>query len=80
LLFDRTATKSWLRRLGICGARACLNIYQITRFRQRFGRKLVAADPALITHLETSYLALGTDWRSVAMSTQQWMDLECCAA
>ena len=52
-----------------------LNFYQVARALKRSNRRhLVAADPALITHLETSYLARGTDWRSVAARTKQWMN------
>src|ERR1700761_4819231 len=54
------------------GARIGLNCYHAIRSLRRPVRKLVAPDPALITHMETPYVALGTDWRSLADSTQQW--------
>jgi hypothetical protein len=69
--------KNWLHRTSILGARMGLNFYQAARSLRRSSRRLlVAADPALITHLETLHLALGTDWRSVALSTQQRMNSE----
>ena len=75
-LLDQTAAKSWLHRLGVFNARIGLNLYQAARAKYANRRRFVAADPALITHLETLYLAQGTDWRSVAASTQQWMNAE----
>ena len=64
----------WLRRSAILGRRAWLNVY--SAFRMRRGaraRILVAPDPALITHLETAYMAAGTDWSVVAQQTGEWM-------
>jgi hypothetical protein len=78
-LLERKARKNWLHRVGIFGARIGLNFYQAARSGGRSNRRLlVGADPALITHLETAYLAQGTDWRSVAISTQHWMSSEYC--
>jgi hypothetical protein len=68
------APQNWLSRVGIVGARIGLNCYQAARMVRRPRRKLVAPDPALITHMEVPYVALGTDWRSVAASTQQWVN------
>jgi hypothetical protein len=67
-----TKPKSWAYRATIVGARIGLNCFQAVRTLRRPVRKLVGPDPALITHMETPYVALGTDWRSVAESTQQW--------
>ena len=67
-------TQNWVSRLSIVSARIGLNCYQAVRSLQRSNRKLVSPDPALITHLEVPYVAQGTDWRSVAASTQQWMN------
>jgi hypothetical protein len=74
-LRDPAATKRLPHRAAICMARLCLNAYQAARSINRSNRRLlVASDPALITYLETDYLARGTDWRSVATSTRQWMN------
>lgn len=74
-LRDPTATKRLPHRAAICVARLCLNAYHAARsFNRSNKRLLVASDPALITHLETEFLAHGTDWRSVATSTRQWMN------
>jgi hypothetical protein len=73
-ILDPAATKSLPQRLAISMARMGLNFYQTARtFGRPNPRLLVAADPALITHLETTFLALGTDWRSIAASTTEWM-------
>lgn len=62
-----------LSRVGIVGARFSLDLYQAARGVAGSGpRRLVAADPALITHLESSYLAASTDWQSIATSTHDW--------
>jgi hypothetical protein len=77
LVMDREATKSALHRVAIAGARMGLNVYHLGRSWTGSGRRLlVAADPALITHLETAFMALGTDWGWVALDTRQWMDRE----
>jgi hypothetical protein len=76
-LIDPEATKSWLHRLCIFYARMGLNFYQLVRAPQESKRRcLMAADPALITHVETPFLAQGTDWQSFAASIQQWMNAE----
>lgn len=63
----------WLRRIAIFGVHSALDLYQVGRgLAGGKPRRLVAADPALITHLETAYLAAGTDWQSAATSTQDW--------
>jgi hypothetical protein len=66
--------KNWAYRAGIVSARIGLNCYQAVRTLRRPERKLVAPDPALITHMEVPFVAQGTDWQSVAASTQQWMN------
>ncbi len=69
--------KSWLRRAGVLGVRSGLNAYQAIRIMGRAERRLlVASDPALITHLESAYMALGTDWTSVAAETRSWLESE----
>ena len=69
-LGDRPKPPFALRRFGIFTARMALNAYQVSRtIRMAERRRLVAADPALITHLETAYMAAGTDWPSVARET-----------
>jgi hypothetical protein len=65
------------RRMAICGARAGMDLVQIARNVGRSRKRvLIAPNPALITHLETKYLATGTDWRAVAQSTKDWADAE----
>lgn len=71
---DKNASSGWLRRSAIMGMRAWLNVYSAIRMRGGAGaRLLVAPDPALITHLETVYIAAGTDWDLVAQRTREWM-------
>ena len=77
-LLTPNSKNGWLQRVGIFGVRIGLDLYHAVRASQRSNRRnLVASDPALITHLEPPYLALGTDWQSVAASTQQWTNAEC---
>lgn len=54
----------------IASVRAGLNLWQIGRRRPR--RLLVTADPALVTHLESGCLALGTDWERLAADCAAW--------
>ncbi len=71
---DKNASSGWLRRSAIIGMRAWLNVYSAIRMRNGAeARILVAPDPALITHLETAYIATGTDWNLVAQQTRDWM-------
>ncbi len=71
---DPGSTTSLSRRLGALHLRMALNVYQAARSRRPSARRvLVSADPALITHLETEYMAAGTDWRAVADETRAWM-------
>ena len=75
LLRDREAKKNVLQRMVICAARVGLDVYHAARLVRRSSRRLVvAADPALITHLETEFMALGTDWRTAAVNTQHGME------
>ena len=47
--------------------RATLNLWRLARRGMgRRGRIWVAPDPALATHLDTAYMASGTDWAAVA--------------
>ena len=65
--------KEWTRRAAVSAARLGLNGYQIARRRAGLGGKqLIAPDPALATHMETAYLALGTDWSAIAERTTRW--------
>ena len=55
------------RRAGVFGARMGLNLYSLMRaMKPAKHRILVAPEPALITHLETEHLAVGTDWEAAA--------------
>jgi hypothetical protein len=66
-----------LHRTAICVARSGLDVYQAIRSLKRSNRRLlVAAHPALATHLETAWLATGTNWQAVAADTSQWMNTE----
>jgi hypothetical protein len=77
IVADNEGQRSWLRRLAICSARLGLNSVQLARILRRSRKKLlIAPSPALITHLETLYLATGTDWGAVAESTQKWAESE----
>lgn len=66
------APRSLRRRATLLAAapfRVALNAWA---FRQRrTPSTLVAADPALATHMETDFLALGTDWSRVAADVVQ---------
>ena len=64
--FNRKAG-GFVRRAAICSVRMGLNLFSLTRvLKPSMHRVLVAAEPALITHLETEHMALGTDWEAVA--------------
>jgi hypothetical protein len=66
-LFAKDASKGFPRRAGIFGARLGLNLYNLMRVMKPSRRRiLVSAEPALITHLETEHMAVGTDWDAVA--------------
>jgi hypothetical protein len=76
-LVDPASTKNWLQRAATFAGRMGMNVYKAARAVKKPARRaLLAADPALITHLETDFLARGTDWRSIAISTQQWANAD----
>jgi hypothetical protein len=58
------------KRFAMVPVRAAFNVWSYCRAGR--GRLLFAADPALATHLESGYLALGTDWQAVAEDTAAW--------
>jgi len=71
----RNANKSRLHRFGVLGSRLSLNFYHAgSQVLRKDRRTLVACDPPLITHLETAFLAKGTDWSQEAQDTSQWLD------
>jgi hypothetical protein len=73
LLRASTGLKSALRRAAFSVGLIALNGYQVARAWTGPGnRLLVAPETALITHLESAFLAEGTDWQSVAKDTRQW--------
>ena len=66
-LFDRKAGGGFARRSAICGVRIGLNLYSLMRvLKPSRHRIFVSAEPALISHLETEHMAVGTDWAAVA--------------
>ena len=69
---DAAGTNNWPHRAAVLVARLGLNVYQAAR--RATPVQLVAADPSLATHLETQYLAQGTDWRAAAEDTQSWLN------
>jgi hypothetical protein len=55
------------RRAAIFATRLGLNVYNVMRLmKPSRHRILVAPEPALITHLETEHMAVGTDWTEIA--------------
>jgi hypothetical protein len=66
-LLDRKTPGGFSRRAAICGVRIGLDLYSLMFvLKPSRHRILVAPEPALITHLETEHLAVGTDWTAVA--------------
>ncbi|WP_419759111.1 hypothetical protein [Acidisoma sp.] len=66
-LLGTGGSKSFPHRAAICGARMGLNLYNLGRaMNPSRHRILVAPEPALITHMETEHMALGTDWEAFA--------------
>ena len=66
-LLGKDCRKSLPRRAAICGVRMGLNVYSIMRMlKPSRHRTLVAPEIALISHMETEHMAVGTDWRAVA--------------
>lgn len=58
------------RFIVIASIRAGLNLWQMVRRGPR--RELVAVEPALVTHMETGWIAPGTDWTAVAAGSAAW--------
>jgi hypothetical protein len=52
------------KRSAIAPVKAAFNVWSYGRAGR--GSRLVSADPALATHMESPHLALGTDWEAVA--------------
>ena len=66
-LLAKDTSKGFTRRAAICSVRMGLNLYNVMRaLKPSRQRILVAPEPALITHLETEHMAVGTDWKAVA--------------
>jgi hypothetical protein len=66
-LLARNTNSRFYRRAAICALRLALDIYALKYVLKRSRHRiLVAPEPALITHLETEHLAVGTDWEMVA--------------
>ncbi len=55
---------SQAKRSVIAPVKAAFNVWSYGRAGR--GSRLISADPALATHLESRYLALGTDWAALA--------------
>lgn len=74
-LFATDTSKAFPHRTAICGVRMGLNLYNAMRaLNPSRQRVLVAPDPALITHMETEHMAVGTDWE--AFATQLLMETD----
>lgn len=58
------------RTLAATPARVAVNVAAVRLRRRR--RLLLAADPALCTHLESAHLARGSDWSAIAAETADW--------
>jgi hypothetical protein len=72
---DVRSVQDLVRTIGAAVARGSLNCYPTLRALGGVSkRQLIAPDPALITHLETAYLACGTDWTIFAKDMQSWVD------
>ena len=66
-LLDKDTRTGLARRASICAARTGLNLYHVMRaLKPSRHRLLVAPENALITHLETEHMAVGTDWEAIA--------------
>jgi hypothetical protein len=73
LLRASNGLTSALRCAAVSVGLIALNGYQVARAWTGPGnRLLVAPETALITHLESVFLAEGTDWQSVAKDTRDW--------
>jgi hypothetical protein len=58
------------RTLAATPARIAVDLAAVRLRRRR--RLLLAADPALCTHLESAHLAQGSDWSTIATETADW--------
>jgi len=58
------------KRFALVPVKTAFNAWSYARAKR--GRLLFAADPALVTHLESGHLALGTDWPAVAQDCATW--------
>lgn len=58
------------RTLAATPARIAVNVAAVRLRRRR--RLLLAADPALCTHLESAHLAQGSNWSMIATQTADW--------
>jgi hypothetical protein len=66
-LRDGATGGGFARRAAICGVRMALNAYSMMRvLKPSRHRILVAPEPALISHLETEHMAVGTNWEALA--------------
>ena len=66
------AARRVARAAALTGLRGTLNAVALAR-PERARRVLVAPDPDLATHLESSHLAPGTDWAAEARAVQEWL-------
>ena len=74
-LLDKKRGGAFPRRAAICGVRMALDLYSLMRvLKPSRHRILMSAEPALITHLETEQLAVGTDWEEVAAHCEEAVD------
>jgi hypothetical protein len=72
-LREQTRAKGVARTAAMGAVRLALSAYQAARgVTGHSGRLFVSPDPALATHLESKYMALGTDWDAVAEDTARW--------
>lgn len=72
-LRESARSKGVAQTVAVGAVRVALSAYQAARgIVGQSGRLFVAPDPALATHLETKYMALGTDWDAVAQDTLHW--------
>jgi hypothetical protein len=53
--------------------RATFNVYAATR-RKSARRVLIASDPSLATHLESAFMADGSDWKACAKEAFEWLE------
>ncbi|HKU38197.1 MAG TPA: hypothetical protein VJR89_08620, partial [Polyangiales bacterium] len=74
-ILDAPNTFRRARGGAITAVRLAVSAWQLARTRTGARpRLLVAPEPALATHLESAYLAVGTDWNAVARETAAWAE------